>query len=157
MECDRRKRVPDGEGRLSRQRDIRRTRSRWLAESLLERLDLDRCEASGSLFPKTGAKKKRDREAFQILAKCSGRFFTKRLCVSTTRHLISMLPFQLSFQGPLDLYIRAQADRLKKVAKRVKVAHYARSARNARKMHATQTAVGSSLDQADTQLVDEDL
>ncbi|CAK9006842.1 unnamed protein product [Durusdinium trenchii] len=115
-------RQPHGEGKLSVQRKRRETLASDIAQKLLQCLDLDYVEATGSLFPRKCNLRRRSAKKFRFLKAHTGRVFTKRLSQDITRQVALGLPFRIPVdpKGGLEEHCRAQALLLQKLAKRCK-------------------------------------
>ena len=115
-------RKPNGDGRLSNLRRRRSKIAEVVAALLLGRLDLDLVESTGALFPRKCNLRKKAVKKFLFLKKIPGRVYTTRVCKAITRQVVLGLPFQLPVDPRKGLkgHIAAQAELLKKLAKRCK-------------------------------------
>lgn len=115
-------RKPHGLGRAAIQKRRRDDLAAQVAGKLLEELDLDYVEQTGSLFPRRCNLRKKVAWKFLFLKSIPGRAFTKRLCLGVTRRVACALPFQLPVDPKegMEGHLKAQAGLLQKLAKRCK-------------------------------------
>ena len=98
--------------------EVRSKKACHVAACLVGRINVDLALKTGDLFPRGSLKRKNVRHAFSWMSEMQGRVFTTRF----SRMVVKKIMRSIQFHPPLDMdvWVKAQADRLQKLARSVK-------------------------------------
>lgn len=114
-------RKPWGCGKAAIQKHLRNTKAAEIAELLLDRLDVENIQLTGSIFPRGTLKSSKNRGLFNWVGNYSGRVFTRSLLRLTVKKLLRYIgPIPLNPQQSFGSLVQQQSERLGRLVRQAK-------------------------------------